>query len=95
VTQVNSNLPVILGDFPKSSGNVTPVAVGATYFPDLKQITDPARANVTALQGLDGQFSNRAITDANGKTILANPAPGKIGTLGGRWIEGPDTSDWT
>jgi hypothetical protein len=89
VTQVNSNLPVILGDFPKSSGKVTPVAVGATYFPDLKQIADPTKASVTTLQGLDGQFSNRAITDANGKILLANPSPGKIGTLGGRWIEGP------
>ena len=35
------------------------------------------------------RFSNRAIADAQGNVILANPAPGQLGTLGQRWIEGP------
>jgi hypothetical protein len=91
MTQANINMPVILGDFPKSTGKVTPQEVGATYFPGLQQLNiDPvARARVTTLQGLQTQFSNRAIADAQGNLILVNPEPGQIGTLGQRWIEGP------
>lgn len=83
-------MPVILGDFPKNSGEVTPVAAGTQYFPGLRQVDDPSKSNVTTAQGLQTQFSNRAIVDAQGNVILANPAPGKLGTLGQRWIEGPD-----
>ena len=53
------------------------------------QILDPARANVSTLNALQGSFSNRAITDAQGNPLLVNPAPGKVGTLGLRWVEGP------
>ncbi len=88
-TQNTGNMPVILGDFPKSSGKVTPVANGAIYFPGLQQVTDPAKAGVTMAQGLQSQFSNYAIADANGKIILGNAAPGTLGTLGQRWIQGP------
>jgi hypothetical protein len=68
---------------------VTPLAVGATYFPGLQQVTDPGRAGVTTAQGLQNQFSNRAIADEQGNIVLANPAAGQLGTLGQRWIEGP------
>ncbi|MBI2150378.1 MAG: TonB-dependent receptor [Acidobacteria bacterium] len=89
ITQANINMPLILGDFPKSTGKVTPDAAGATYFPGFQQVADPARSGVTTLQGLQNQFSNRAIADARGNIILANPGPGQLGTLGQRWIEGP------
>jgi hypothetical protein len=89
MTQVASNMPVLLGDFPKSTGAVTHVAVGATYFPGLQQVADPARGLVTTSQTLQSQFSNLAIADGQGNVILANPAPGRVGTLGQRWIEGP------
>jgi hypothetical protein len=89
ITQANINMPVILGEFPKSIGEVTPVAVGAQYFPGFTQVDDPTRSGVTALQGLQNQFSNKAIVDAQGNLILSNPAPGELGTLGQRWIEGP------
>jgi len=89
MTQANINMPVIVGDFPKSSGEVTPDGRGATYFPGLRQMPDPAVNNVTTLQGLRGAFSNFAIVDAEGDLLLMNPAPGSIGTLGQRWIEGP------
>ncbi|PYS30407.1 MAG: hypothetical protein DMG11_05360 [Acidobacteria bacterium] len=88
-TQATGNTPVILGNFPKNIGQVTPLATGATYFPGLQQIPDPARNGVTTLQGLQSQFSNRAIMDAQGNLILVNPVPGQLGTLGQRWIEGP------
>jgi hypothetical protein len=91
MTQANINMPVILGNFPKSTGKVTPQDIGATYFPGLQQLNlDPiARARVTANQGLQSQFSNRAIADSQGNLILVNPEPGQIGNLGQRWIEGP------
>jgi hypothetical protein len=88
-TQFTGNMPVILGDFPKSVGKVTPVANGATYFAGFTQVADPARASVTTSQTLQSQFANFAIADAKGNIVLANPTPGHLGTLGQRWIEGP------
>ena len=81
--------PDIVGDFPKSAGKVTKVANGVIYFPGIQQITDPSEASVTAANGLNGQFSNKAIANSQGKLILVNPVPGKNGTLGLRWVEGP------
>ena len=53
------------------------------------QVADPAGANVTALQSLQTQFSNKAITDSQGRILLQNPQPGQLGTMGLKWIEGP------
>jgi len=83
-----SNTPLILGNFPKSAGEVTPGAAGGTYFPGLTQDVDPSTTGVTTLQTLQSAVSNKAIT-ANGVALLANPAPGTVGTLGRAWIEGP------
>jgi hypothetical protein len=88
-TQNVNNTPVLLGNFPKNIGRVTPGKDGATYFPGLQQVTDPASNIVTTEQGLNLRFSNRAIADAQGNLILVNPAPGQLGTLGRAWIEGP------
>jgi len=81
--------PNIVGDFPKNVGKVTKVANGVAYFPGLLQTNDPAGAGVSPLNGLSGSFSNRAITDSQGQLLLVNPAPGQIGNLGLRTIEGP------
>jgi hypothetical protein len=81
--------PVIVGDFPKSIAKVTKVENGVTLFPGIQQIADPSRAGVSPLNGLQGSFSNKAITDSQGRLLLVNPAPGQVGTLGLRWIEGP------
>ena len=89
MTQFADNRPVIVGDFPKSVGQVTKVANGAVYFDGIRQVADPAGTAVTTLQGLNTNFSNRAITDASGQFLLVNPAPGQLGTLGNGWIEGP------
>ena len=86
--------PMIVGDFPKSSGQVTKLANGVTYFPGLLQTPDPAGAGVSSQNGLSGAFSNRAITDSQGRILLVNPAPGEIGTLGPKWIEGPALSNF-
>jgi hypothetical protein len=83
-----SNTPMILGDFSKSTGKVTPTELGGTYFPGLRQDTDPSTANVTTLQTLQSAVSNKAIYAGN-TILLTNPAPGTVGTLGRAWIEGP------
>ena len=83
------NTPNILGAFPKSSGKLTYTSNGATYFPDLKQIADPAGSDVTASQTLRSAFTNQILQDANGNTVLSSPAPGVVGTLGRQWIEAP------
>jgi len=81
--------PNIVGDFPKSSGQVTKVANGVIYFPGIVQTTDPSLGSVSPLNALNGAFSNKAITDSQGKLLLANPTPGQIGNLGLKWVEGP------
>ena len=83
------NTPLILGNFPKSAGKVTPVASGANYFDGFKTVDDPFKSSIATQQNLQTAFSNRALQDANGNIILANPAPGTVGTLGRTWIEGP------
>jgi hypothetical protein len=57
----------------------------------LQQITDPSVTSVTSANGLNGSFSNKAIADTQGNLILVNPAPGQIGSLGLKWIQGPPT----
>ena len=83
------NTANVLGAFPKSAGKLTYGATGANYFAGLKQVADPSLGGVTTLQTLQSSFSNKAVADANGNIILANPAPGTVGTLGRQWIEGP------
>jgi len=81
--------PNLVGTFPNGIGKVKKLANGVTYFDGLQVVTDPIRANVSSLQGLQGAFSNRVIVDSQGRTLLANPAPGEVGNLGLKWIEGP------
>jgi len=83
--------PNVVGDFPKGSGQVTKVANGVIYFPGIQQITDPSIASVSPLNALNGAFSNKAIADSQGRLLLVNPAPGQIGNLGLKWVEGPPT----
>jgi hypothetical protein len=83
------NTANILGAFPKSTGKITPNSSGANYFAGFTQVDDPYKTSVTNLQTLQGSFSNKAIADANGNIVLANPAPGVAGTLGRAWLQGP------
>jgi hypothetical protein len=83
---------MILGELP--DGKVTMMSDGSLprYFATLTPGvagSDPGRANVTATNSLANFYTNRAIFDASGKPILVNPAPGQVGTLGIRTVEGP------
>jgi hypothetical protein len=90
IWQTTTNMtPDIAGTFSKDAGKVTKLANGVTLFPGILQIADPARAGVSTANALQGSFSNKAITDAQGNLLLANPSPGRVGTLGLKWVEGP------
>jgi hypothetical protein len=86
-----TNYPDMVGDIPKDFGrvNITNTPGVITYFEGMGQITDPGIAGVTTLQTLSSAFSNRAITDAQGRLLLVNPAVGTIGNMGPAWLEGP------
>ena len=89
ITQFTTGTPDIVGDFPKSVGQITKVSNGVLYFPGIQQIADPSGDSVSSLNGLRGSFSNKAIADSQGRLLLVNPAPGTLGNLGLKWIEGP------
>ncbi len=92
MTQASSvSTPNIVGNFPNSVGKVTRLSNGVTFFPGIQQITDPAAAGVSASNGLQGSFSNKAITDTAGNLLLLNPTPGQIGNMGLHYVEGPGT----
>jgi len=86
-----ANTPMIVGEFPKSSGTVVPATdvPGARYLTNFVQADDPFGRTLTTSQSLNTRFTNRAIQDANGNFILVNPGLGQLGNLGKRWIEGP------
>jgi hypothetical protein len=88
IWQTANNTAHILGEFPKGQLTFSPGRLPA-FFPGLTQATDPGRAGVTSTNTLNAAFSNRAIFDAQGRPLLVNPAPGEVGSLGLRTIEGP------
>jgi hypothetical protein len=61
---------------------VTRIGNGVIYFAGLKQVTDPAVANLIGSQ-------LKAITTSNGALLLVNPLPGQLGNLGQGVIRGP------
>lgn len=89
--QFTDGTPILVGDFPKSAGNVLVDANGVRYFANYTQIADPSRANITTQQGLQARSTMLAIADASGRTVLVNPTPGLLGTLSPAYIEGPST----
>ena len=82
----------IVGPFDKDSGNVQH-DTGTTwnYLPKGAYTVDvdPQCAQVTTLQGLQGQCTIDAVKDASGQFVLQHPAPGTRGTMGLRTVEGP------
>ena len=81
--------PNIVGPFPRNAGKVTRVDNGVVYFDGYTQIQDPGFANVSTANGLTTGFTNRAIVGPNGQTVLVNPQPGQVGSLGLSWLRGP------
>jgi hypothetical protein len=91
-TQTISNVsvqPNIVGELQSDLGKVTKLSNRVTYFNGFTQTQDPGIANITTLNGLNTAFTNRAIVDPSGKTVLVNPGPGDVGSLGLTTLKGP------
>ena len=90
-TYVNGGRLNIVGPFPKNLGNAKMTNGLPNYFSEEGFLfqTDPGCQSVTTLQSLRNQCTNNVLTDAHGGFLLQNSAPGTLGTLGDRWIEGP------
>lgn len=90
-TYVNGGRLDIVGPFPKNLGDARMTSGLPAYLPaDTYQIVqDPGCLSLTTLQGLQGQCSNLALADLQGNIVLKHAAPGTLGSLGDRWIEGP------
>jgi hypothetical protein len=84
-----NNLPSLVGALPKSFGKVERDDVGVLYFQGLKIVPDPATAALTPQQNLNQASSMQAITDSSGRLLAVNAAPGKLGTMGPNYLEGP------
>ncbi len=85
----SGNTPVVVGNFPKSTGKVTKVDNGVVYFAGLTQGPDPGLNAVTATNALNTRYTNFAIFDSKGQPVLINPVAGQAGSLGRNVIEGP------
>jgi hypothetical protein len=86
--QLTNQTPMLVGDFPKSTGKVVKTSVPGvlTYFDGFQQITDPGISNITTVDSLRSQFNNYAIADSQGKVVLINRVLDS-GNLGLRSIE--------
>ena len=62
---------------------MTKLANGVMYFPGTQQITDPSVAAVISANGLNGNFTNKAITDAKGNLLLGESRSGIERSLAG------------
>jgi hypothetical protein len=87
--------PDIVGTFPRKGAVMWPLNPGdifGNFFGEQYQrVPDPACAGVAS--NLKTWCTNTALADANGNIVLRNAAPGGLGTLGLRTIEGPGRWD--
>jgi len=88
-----SEAPVVVGALPTSTGKVTITSTPGvvTYFNGFGQVTDPAKAGVTALNTTSSSNSELAITDASGNLLFVNPAPGQLSNLSKGYLRGPSS----
>jgi hypothetical protein len=87
--QFTGNTPTLVGQLPKSTGQVVFDATGVTYFQGLGQVADPAIATITTNQALQSRSTMKAIVDANGNVLAINPPPGQVGNMDPRYLQGP------
>lgn len=88
-----SEAPVVVGALPTSTGKVTITSTPGvvTYFNGFGQVTDPAKAGVTALNTTSSSNSELAITDTSGNLLFVNPAPGQLSNLSKGYLRGPSS----
>ncbi|MBM3726915.1 MAG: hypothetical protein FJW40_16020 [Acidobacteria bacterium] len=89
VNTFGDNTPDVHGDLSKALGGITRNPGSVQYFGGLSQVDDPYRERIVAANNIRGRSTLRAIAGPDGRVILSNPAPGRLGSLGARFLEGP------
>jgi hypothetical protein len=86
--QLGDNTPILVGPMPHN-GKVTRVADGVIFFPELKQVIDPAVQSLTSAQSLNTRSTLYGIADASGRPLMVNPEPGVLGNVAPLYALGP------
>jgi len=84
-----TSVPDAVGAIPKNLGKVEKGNGFVQYFPGLSSPAAALPDFGSDPGNLRAFYSNRVVVDSSGKILLANAAPGKVGTLGLRYLEGP------
>ena len=87
-TRIQS-VPDAVGPISKDLGKIEKGNGFVQYFPGLSSAAAPLPDLGSDPGNLKAVYSDRVIVDSSGKILLANAAPGKVGTLGLRYLEGP------
>ena len=82
-------VPDIVGPLNKGLGKIQKGNGFVQFFPGLSSAPAPLPDFGADPGNLKAVYSDRIIVDSSGRTVLANPQPGKVGTLGLRYLEGP------
>ena len=82
-------VPDAVGPISKDLGKVEKGNGFVQFFPGLSSSAAPLPDFGSDPGNLRAVYSNRVIVDGSGKALLANAQPGKVGTLGLRYLEGP------
>jgi hypothetical protein len=88
-TYVNGGRLNLVGPLPKDLGSARMTDGLPQYLPanTYQVVRDPGCFTIAS--SLQTQCTNNALADLQGNFILVHAAPGTLGTLGDRWIEGP------
>src|SRR5439155_4286183 len=84
-----ASVPDAVGPISKGLGKVEKGNGFVQYFPGLSSAAAALPDLGSDPGNLKAVYSDRVIVDSSGKILLANAAPGKVGTLGLRYLEGP------
>ena len=83
------SVPDIVGPLNKSAGQVQKGNGFVQYFPGLSSAPAPLPNFGSDPANLKAVYSARAIVDSSGTPVLVDPQPGRVGTLGLRYLTGP------
>jgi hypothetical protein len=84
-----TSVPDMINPISKDLGKVEKGNGFVQYFPGLSATAAPVPDFGSDPGNLRAVYSNRVIRDSSGQVLLANAQPGKVGTLGLRYLQGP------
>jgi Carboxypeptidase regulatory-like domain len=83
------SVPDLVGALSRSVGRVEKGKGFVQYFEGLSSVAAPLPDFGSDPANLKAVYGARAIVDNSGRPVLMNPQPGKVGTLGLRYLTGP------